>query len=528
MSDISTWSSVANNNNAAAPNGFPENMPPSGVNDAAREVMASVRRQFEDTQWFNHGHTLTYVDATSFTIDGDVREDYEIGRRMRLKGTTPFTSYATITATTFENDITTITFTVDSGDTFDNTANEIALGIITRSNNALPTGLTNVTFQSKAVNADRDLESSDASRFLRVDTSSGKITLTMPDTFPFGDGDVFYVHNIGGAGNANQVIVKNSDGSGYNTNINKGATIGFISNGSELQVMNAAVNEFAQTESNQIHTDNLVMFLDAGNSASYDGTSQTFKNLVSAPADGSSQTDYDMYLGINGLVEQPNSDPIFTGVAGAGTANEAFVFHQWDILNLKRASNTDFLNSLHKANAAFTIELWVTTASMVTNNNSIWFNTAAASPHSGGGAGIQLRMVDDRNSVSTQGFGFRCYASQSNLSMRAYTDTILQPNTTYMVAISVDAAGNSFFYINGNYAQVGSADQFASVYGSGSFSSPTTGNSAVKFRCGHPISEHNLNIDNNQKLHLFRVYNSNLSKAELDLNWLSTKGRFGL
>ena len=44
MSDVSTWSATANENNSASPNGFPENMPPSGVNDSCREVMAAVKR----------------------------------------------------------------------------------------------------------------------------------------------------------------------------------------------------------------------------------------------------------------------------------------------------------------------------------------------------------------------------------------------------------------------------------------------------------------------------------------------------
>ena len=44
MSDVSTWSTTANANNAASPDGFPENMPPSGVNDSCREVMAAVKR----------------------------------------------------------------------------------------------------------------------------------------------------------------------------------------------------------------------------------------------------------------------------------------------------------------------------------------------------------------------------------------------------------------------------------------------------------------------------------------------------
>src|SRR3990167_10266931 len=41
---LESWSTTAASNNAAAPDGFPESMAPSGVNNAAREVMAQVRR----------------------------------------------------------------------------------------------------------------------------------------------------------------------------------------------------------------------------------------------------------------------------------------------------------------------------------------------------------------------------------------------------------------------------------------------------------------------------------------------------
>lgn len=42
--DVQRWSPSAANNNTAAPDGWPENMAPSGVNDSAREGMAIMRR----------------------------------------------------------------------------------------------------------------------------------------------------------------------------------------------------------------------------------------------------------------------------------------------------------------------------------------------------------------------------------------------------------------------------------------------------------------------------------------------------
>lgn len=40
----SSFSENGNSNNAAAPSGFPESMPPSGVNDSAHAVMGALRR----------------------------------------------------------------------------------------------------------------------------------------------------------------------------------------------------------------------------------------------------------------------------------------------------------------------------------------------------------------------------------------------------------------------------------------------------------------------------------------------------
>jgi len=53
MSDIQTWSNTAASNNATPPNGFPEGMAPSTVNDAARELMAAVSRYRSDTDGVN-------------------------------------------------------------------------------------------------------------------------------------------------------------------------------------------------------------------------------------------------------------------------------------------------------------------------------------------------------------------------------------------------------------------------------------------------------------------------------------------
>jgi hypothetical protein len=70
MSDIQTWSTTAASNNATPPNGFPEGMAPSTVNDAAREVMAAVARYRSDTDGVNTSagtNTITLAASRAMT-----------------------------------------------------------------------------------------------------------------------------------------------------------------------------------------------------------------------------------------------------------------------------------------------------------------------------------------------------------------------------------------------------------------------------------------------------------------------------
>jgi hypothetical protein len=103
-------------------------MAPSGVNDSAREVMASVRTWYEDAEWINFGYTHTYAAATQFTIAStDVTGVYVVGRRVRAVGSSTGTIYGTITASVFSTN-TTVTVSWDSG-TLQNESLTISLGI---------------------------------------------------------------------------------------------------------------------------------------------------------------------------------------------------------------------------------------------------------------------------------------------------------------------------------------------------------------------------------------------------------------
>lgn len=113
MSNISTYSVTAANNNSASPNGFPEGMAAAGVNNSAREVMAAIRRWYEEAEWVDLGNTPTYATSTTFTIAGNVTSTYHVRRRLRL--TDSSTLYGVITASSYSAPNTTITVALDSG-----------------------------------------------------------------------------------------------------------------------------------------------------------------------------------------------------------------------------------------------------------------------------------------------------------------------------------------------------------------------------------------------------------------------------
>ncbi len=68
MADISTWSPVDASNNQPPPDGFPEGMAPSGVNNGARAIMGAVRRFYDQT--INGTLSLPYLPLTGGTVTG--------------------------------------------------------------------------------------------------------------------------------------------------------------------------------------------------------------------------------------------------------------------------------------------------------------------------------------------------------------------------------------------------------------------------------------------------------------------------
>ena len=129
--DIKNWSTTASQNNSPAPDGFPEGMAPSDVNNSARQVMAEVREWYDGVEWREWGHTISYGSATTFTTsagDGDTTAIYHQYRRVRAVGTVTGTIYGTINSSAYTT-VTTVTVVWDSG-SLNNEALAIAISVV--------------------------------------------------------------------------------------------------------------------------------------------------------------------------------------------------------------------------------------------------------------------------------------------------------------------------------------------------------------------------------------------------------------
>lgn len=93
MSEIKSWTVSAAGNNSASPDGFPEGMAPSGVNDSAREVMAAIARYRSDTDGVANstGSTNAYALASATTYTA-----YAQGDRFCFKANFANTGAATL------------------------------------------------------------------------------------------------------------------------------------------------------------------------------------------------------------------------------------------------------------------------------------------------------------------------------------------------------------------------------------------------------------------------------------------------
>ncbi len=140
MSDIKRWSNLAASNNSAAPDGAPEGtFRFSEINDTLREFMAAIRRQHENAQWIDYGHSLSFMGSLTFkAIGSDLTSIYQTGRRI-LAYDGGGTMYGDIVSSSFVAGDTVVIVNPDSGG-MDSSLSAVAVGMLTPTNSSLPKG----------------------------------------------------------------------------------------------------------------------------------------------------------------------------------------------------------------------------------------------------------------------------------------------------------------------------------------------------------------------------------------------------
>ena len=145
MAGIKDYSTTASNNSSVGGVNIAEGMLPSNINNAFRAITADIREFYNDSQWVIYGdgdgaHTFAYVSATAFTVAGaNVTSFYHAGRRVKAVGSSTGTIVGTIASSSFSTN-TTVNVTWDSG-SLQNESLVIYVGILSKTNNSIPTGI---------------------------------------------------------------------------------------------------------------------------------------------------------------------------------------------------------------------------------------------------------------------------------------------------------------------------------------------------------------------------------------------------
>lgn len=118
MVDLSSWTKTAGGNSRTPPDGAPEGMTRTTVNDSMREVMAVVRRWYDDPEWLEvtrdvNGDELVptklSADVLRITSTIDFTSYFPADRSVLITGGTPNDVTAVVASSTFSGTTTDIT-----------------------------------------------------------------------------------------------------------------------------------------------------------------------------------------------------------------------------------------------------------------------------------------------------------------------------------------------------------------------------------------------------------------------------------
>lgn len=240
-------------------------------------------------------------------------------------------------------------------------------------------------------------------------------------------------------------------------------------------------------------TSNLVLCLDAGDSASYSGSGQTWTDVS-----GNSNS---FFRGSSSSSQ--SSDPTFNGSAGAKTSSEYFSFDGGDYFT-ETTSHT-FADLWHKNNGVFTL---VAAIYYVDNSSTqIVFSTAESSSEVG--LNIMVSSVDDAPHVN-------CY-SGGGVALTLDSTNALTNAAWNFYAVAVNEATGA----DGATAQTnGTQSSHTSTY-----SSPSSSNPSQSYRIGH--NGGSVFIASGARIGCLAAWSTRLADADLTALYNQLSARYG-
>jgi hypothetical protein len=247
---------------------------------------------------------------------------------------------------------------------------------------------------------------------------------------------------------------------------------------------------------------NILVCLDIADSSCYSGSGQNILDLHTSNMDFTR----------GGTDTATTDDPTFVGTAGDLLEGTYFRFDGGDLIDINVTVSSG-LNSLHKDSADFTsIQIWqipsttdYTLFSMPDGNDDADIGTQ----HSLSGAAKPRITV--RN-------------GSSGYSFLATTDDAVSTGAVHFLGVSIDEAtgsGGSFFYKDGAYDQVSSANTFDATYTSPSSSA------ADGVTLGATATDFHSKVQNLTRFFISAVLDFSVTKAQMDGIYADIKGRFG-
>jgi hypothetical protein len=251
-------------------------------------------------------------------------------------------------------------------------------------------------------------------------------------------------------------------------------------------------------------TTNLETALDAGDNLSY----TSGQSWLDRSGNG-----FDFFLGADGNATA--TDPTFNGTAGNISSSEYFSVDGGDLFRYDTTNET-WMQNLHKNNAAFTLfaVVWIGTGSTA---QGIFGNCRGST----GNVGVEF-LVNTSDQLL-----FQCMKGGAPAARAATANgTALTTGAWHAIAISINeatGAGGGFFWADGSYAQVSSADTFDATY-----TTPSSSNATFTSEIGsrgdalQPLTA-------NSRVAAFAAWEGTaLSKANLDTLFALLRSRWSL